>query len=69
MNRHRLPPRKATPAEDSETGEIRRVFRRFFDLIGRLERAPRKGQAEGDEPPAPEVKARITRLDPTRRVF
>jgi hypothetical protein len=39
------------------------VFRRFFDLIERLERPARE-----PHPPAPEVKARISRLDePARR--
>lgn len=69
MNRLRLPPRKAMPADDAETGEIRRVFRRFFDLIGRLERPRRSGETGAEAPPAPEVKARITRLDPPRRFF
>ncbi len=38
------------------------VFRRFFDLIARLERGRRPGH-----PPAPELKARISRLDETSR--
>lgn len=58
MNRLRpfLTPRKAE--EPSAAGSARDVFRRFFDLIGRFER-PRWQETR----PAPEVKARITRLD------
>lgn len=59
MNRLRpfLTPRKAeeTPA----AGGARDVFRRFFDLIGRFERPLRRHEARA----APEMKARITRLD------
>lgn len=59
MNRLRrvLLPRKAD--QDSPATGARDVFRRFFDLIERFERPfqAREGRA------APEVKARITRLD------
>lgn len=57
MNRLRLPPpprRAEAPASGA-----REVFRRFFDLIERFERPRRREEAR----PAPEVKARITRLD------
>lgn len=40
----------------------REVFRRFFNLIEKLERPRREGH-----PPAPEVKARISRLDEAPR--
>ena len=48
-------PHERAPAE---------VFRRFFDLIDKLERNRRI-----THPPAPEMKARISRLDePNRRL-
>jgi hypothetical protein len=57
MNRLRLPLRRLA-APDSPNGE-RRIIRQFFDLIEKLERPFRKAASM----PAPEVKARITRLD------
>lgn len=57
MKRVRQPGSRTKPA--AGTGETR-IFRRFFDLLGRLERgAPKSAD------PAPETKARITRLDDT----
>ena len=58
MNRLRLSltPGKGEDAS-AQTG-ARDVFRRFFDLIERFERPLRPRE----ERPAPEVKARITRL-------
>lgn len=63
MNRLRpfLAPRKAE--ETPIAGGARDVFRRFFDLIGRFERPLRRHEAR----PAPEMKARITRLDEPHR--
>jgi hypothetical protein len=58
MKRMRQPGSRAKPAA-AKAGETR-IFRRFFDLLGRLERGATKG---GDA--APETKARITRLDDT----
>lgn len=46
--------------------QSREVFRRFFDLIERLER-PRREEAGKGAWPAPEVKARISRLDDAPR--
>ncbi len=46
------------PASSSLSG-AKAVFRRFFDLIGRFEQPLHRDVAR----PAPEVKARITRLD------
>ena len=59
MNRLRLSlmPRKG--GEASAHAGAKAVFRRFFNLIERIER-PLRQRAER---PAPEVKARITRLD------
>lgn len=59
MNRLRLSlmPRKSDDAP-AQAG-AKAVFRRFFDLIERIEQ-PLRQRAER---PAPEVKARITRLD------
>jgi hypothetical protein len=50
-------------ARNDETRPHAEVFRRFFSLIERLERP-----LNAAHPPAPEVKARISRLDqPPRR--
>lgn len=59
MNRLRrvLLPRNA--GQDSSPAGARDVFRRFFDLIERFERPFHARENR----PAPEVKARITRLD------
>jgi len=61
MNLLRLPvpARKRQPDVSHGT---RDVFRRFFDLIERLEK-PRRPEPV---PSAPETKARITRLDDDR---
>jgi hypothetical protein len=59
MNRLRpfLTPRKAEDTPNA--GGARDVFRRFFALIERFELPLRRNEARV----APEVKARITRLD------
>ncbi|OYU49036.1 MAG: hypothetical protein CFE31_06535 [Rhizobiales bacterium PAR1] len=59
MNRLRLPPALRKKDEPAAPRGVRDVFQRFFDLIERLERPFHPG----DSRPAPEVKARITRLD------
>ncbi len=60
MTRLRLlvPPREAdAPGPAAGAADI---FRRFFALIERFECPPQRSEAR----PAPEIKARITRLDP-----
>lgn len=59
MNRLRriLVPRAA--GQDSSPTRVKDVFRRFFDLIERFERPFQARETRA----APEVKARITRLD------
>ena len=59
MNRLRLPLALKKKDDPAPPRGARDVFQRFFDLIERLERP---FHAEGARP-APEVKARITRLD------
>lgn len=57
-------PRPARPAAPvvGRSGETR-LFRRFFELIGRLERGGARSDAAAPETKASETKARITRLD------
>ena len=65
MNTFRLSARPNAPLSPQggrDTLASREVFRRFFDLIEKLERPRREGH-----PPAPEVKARISRLDDAPR--
>jgi hypothetical protein len=61
MNTFRLSAKPAT-ARPAPERQSREVFRRFFDLIEKLERPHKEGHA-----PAPEVKARISRLDDAPR--
>lgn len=63
MNAFRLSGRPRNSSHEAVAAEPARpkdVFRRFFDLIEQLER-PRV------HPPAPETKARISRLDDPKR--
>ncbi|KAF0227823.1 MAG: hypothetical protein FD175_2529 [Beijerinckiaceae bacterium] len=59
MNRFRMPAALRRASGQPAHGGARDVFQRFFDLIERFER-PRRPP---DKDHAPEVKARITRLD------
>ncbi|MCZ8375044.1 MAG: hypothetical protein O9342_06685 [Beijerinckiaceae bacterium] len=48
------------------TPDAAALFRRFFALLARFQPPP--GKAPGNKaPPAPEIKGRITRIDPTAR--
>jgi hypothetical protein len=60
MNRLQLPPRLLRATPDNHADD-HRIIRRFFRLIERLERPFRAA----DPAPAPETKARITRLGDT----